>query len=104
MWTPKPPKPKNPGEKPKYDIGDRVKVWRILLQPTGKVQDIIYDSVKPPKYVVWYEYFDGRYFTEEFEAGDLTLVERYNKNVCSCGSNSSRHSDWCNKKVFPNGW
>lgn len=103
MWS-NTPKPKNPNDKAKYEIGDTVRVWRVLKNPIGRILDIIYDPIKQPKYSVRYEYFDGRYFTEDFEASELTLMERYRKVECSCGSNSSRHLDWCNKKTNPNGW
>lgn len=104
MWPykPKPPKPQT--EKPKYEIGDKVRIWKVLKNPTGRVQDVIEDTKGATKFNVYYEYHDGRYFTEIFEATDLTLVEKYSKKNCNCGSNTSRHSDWCNKILYPHGY
>lgn len=101
MWSK--PKPKTQVEKPKYGIGDKVRIWRLLKNPTGRVQDVAEDK-GITKFNVHYEYHDGRWFTEWFEGGDLTLVERYEKTQCNCGSNSHRHRDWCNKVLFPRGW
>lgn len=104
MWPYKPKTPPKPEiEKPKYEVGDKVRVWKVLKNPTGRVQNV-FEEKGVTKFTVYYEYHDGRMFTESFEGCDLTLVEKYSKASCNCGSNSSRHSDWCNKVLHPNGW
>lgn len=102
MW-PYNSKPKY-SEKPKYVIGDKVKVWPILHNPVGYVRDVIEVHGKPFRFSVQYEYHDGRCFTEEFDGADLTLVEKQTRNHCCCGSNSSLHKDWCYIITNPNGW
>lgn len=107
MWPYNPnykPKPApSPLEKPKYEVGDTVKIWTVLKFPTGIVREVISDKTGV-FYQVSYDYYDGRYFSEKFAGTDLTLMEKYSRKNCNCGSNSSVHRDWCNKTLYPNGW
>lgn len=106
MWpyTPKPkPKAVPSDEKPKYEVGDKVRIWTVFKRPSGRVLDV--KEVKGVTiFTVSYDYHDGRYYSEDFEGGDLTLVEKQSKKNCNCGSNSQKHSSWCNKIVHPQGW
>lgn len=73
-----------------YDVGDRVKIWKIRGHPVGTIQNVNRE-VHPLKYHVHYFYSEtGDSFTEEFEAPDLALYEKddqrwaYSKS-CTCG-------------------
>lgn len=90
-WRNKPPM-----ERPFYGLGDRVRVWKVLRRPLGRIQEI-FEKSGLFEYEVRYEYHDGRYFTEVFESVDLTLYERYDQLKCTCASNSNIHKDYCFK-------
>lgn len=104
MWPNKPkPKPKDAGFQ--YEVGDKVKLWTVYKHPSGRVLDVKTDDLGYVlEYTVSYEDHGGTWRSEEFKAQDLTLVERTSRKDCNCGSNSHRHSDWCNKILHPNGW
>lgn len=94
----KDPKDSPYGARPKYEIGDEVKVWPVYGRPSGTVRQVVDPTTFPIKYSVEYRYEDGRYFTEEFESTDLTLTKKYKQwghSKCECGSTTLRHSSWC---------
>lgn len=81
-----------------YEIGDEVKIWVVFKNPVGTVRERANPGEYPAKYVVQYRYEDGSYFTETFDAEDLTLIKRHAlsfKIGCECGSNGTGHSHWC---------
>lgn len=93
------------GEKVKFEVGDKVKIWRIFRNPVGTVEAVRVDPEKKPIfYLVKYIYPDhGTEYVEEFESSELTLHTRRStmySQVCECGSDkfkSPRHSTWCPK-------
>jgi hypothetical protein len=93
------PKGNEYGVKPKYDVGDKVKVWPIFKNPIGVIESIVDENAFPMKFMVKYVYPDtGTTYIEPFESQDLTLIERrYVGFGCNCGTESGKHSNWCNK-------
>lgn len=93
------PKGNEYGVKPKYDAGDRVKIWLIYKNPIGIVEAVADENSFPMKFRVRYNYPEtGTEFVEDFEAQDLTLIERkYTWAACNCGTESGKHSRWCNR-------
>src|SRR6185436_2085409 len=85
------------GVSPLYKIGDRVRIWPIFKNPIGRIESVVDWNSFPIKYSVRYEYPGEGFFTETFESGDLTLVERAYDFYCNCETVSGRHTDWCNR-------
>lgn len=85
------------GAAPKYQVGDRVRLWMVYKNPVGTVTSIVDVNAFPISYNVNYIYEDGREFTEPHESQNLTLVERSSKFFCNCHSNTDFHSTWCNR-------
>lgn len=82
----------------KYDVGDKVRVWRVYKSPVGTIDSIVDENAHPIVYVVRYIYEDNRLeYVEKFESQDLTLVERkYGSYRCNCKTGSGNHASWCN--------
>lgn len=83
-----------------YDVGDKVKIWKVFGYPIGTVRENLDDGAK---YKVEYMYQDGHWYTEDFEKSDLALSEKsYLHDKCQCGVSSTPsggvHSDHCRKK------
>jgi len=91
----KEPKSNAYGMTPKYEIGDSVRVWSVLKNPVGTIEYIVDPEASPIKYVVRYQYHDGRNFVEEIAQDDLTLVERRSNFHCNCKTVSDVHAKWC---------
>jgi len=93
------------GERVKFKVGDKVKVWKVFKNPVGSVEKVTIDPEKKPIfYSVKYTYPDtGTEYTEEFESSDLTLHEKeamLYQRKCECGGEASGgwHSHWCPKR------
>lgn len=88
------------GVRPKFEIGDEVKVWPVYKRPIGTIQGVVNPGKFPIKFTVLYTYDDGRVIQETFESEDLTLHRRHEakySKICECGTTSSGHSSWCPK-------
>jgi hypothetical protein len=91
-------KPNDYGVSARFEVGDRVRVWRILKSPAGTVEKIIDADKFPIKYEVRYMYLDGTYFTEVFDANELTLIDRrWDSTSCNCQTSANEHLRWCNR-------
>lgn len=86
------------GQKPHYDLGDKVRVWPIFKNPIGTIEAVVDPESFPIKYLVRYDYFEGGTYTEKFDECDLTLYEkRLGAYTCNCRTGSEHHTTWCNQ-------
>jgi hypothetical protein len=85
----------------KYEVGDRVKIWKIFGYPVGTVSRYIEET---DRYLVDYLYQDGTPYSEEFDRVDLALFEKgtWVRDKCQCGllkaPSGGKHADYCHKR------
>lgn len=87
------------GNRHRYSMGDRVKIWSVFGHPEGTIVENVNPGEFPLKYKVQYMYESKDSFTEVFEQSDLTIVKKHDaswKIECECGGATS-HSFWCPK-------
>jgi hypothetical protein len=81
-----------------YEVGDVVRIWKILKHPKGVIKSVVDPMAFPIKYWIRYTYFDGSEWEECFDATDITMVERrYDSWKCNCQTGSEHHERWCNR-------